>query len=267
VHLREKEALMKLAIALSAALLFPAAALAQAAGENQLTPADKQFMEQAAQLNMTEAHLGRMAQEKGSGQAIKDFGETLQEDHTKAYGQLSSLADEFQFEIPKGIDQEHQKIIQQFQGLSGPQFDEKFIEHQRQEHQKALELFQREAQRAQDPKVQAYARQMASLVEKHSQMAQNLPQPGAAAAAGEPANGESTQVHGTVTKYEPGKVLEMQLRDRVGRYSYDLSQRGVDAEIPGGIEAGSQVVVTERVDPNGRQSIAVRQESGAPAGQ
>ncbi len=179
---------MKLAIALSTALLLSAAARAQTATADQLTPGEKRFLEQAAQINMTEAHLGRMAREKSSNQAVKDFGGTLEQDHTQSYQQLSSLADQFRFDIPKSIDQQHQRTIQQFQNLSGRQFDQKFILHQTQGHREALALFQREKRSAQDLRVQAYAREMVSVLQRHGQAAQNLSQQGGSTAAAAPAS-------------------------------------------------------------------------------
>src|SRR5690349_6500720 len=51
------------------------------AGAN-VSPADREFMEKAALGGMTEVQLGRLAQEKGASQAIKDYGKTLVDDHT-----------------------------------------------------------------------------------------------------------------------------------------------------------------------------------------
>ena len=45
----------------------------------------------AAVADMTEAHLGQMAEGKAARSGIKDFGQTLVKDHTKAYQELTAL--------------------------------------------------------------------------------------------------------------------------------------------------------------------------------
>ena len=54
------------------------------AGQDKLSAADKKFMTMAAGMNMTEANLGKMAEEHASGQRVKSFGEALTQDHSKA---------------------------------------------------------------------------------------------------------------------------------------------------------------------------------------
>ena len=61
------------------AALLGCAAVLQGFAVNQ---ADGRFMKMAAEANMTEAHLGQMAEAQASHKAVKDFGQTLSMDHT-----------------------------------------------------------------------------------------------------------------------------------------------------------------------------------------
>lgn len=163
---------MRPAIALSTALLIPA--LLQMSTGNQLTAGDKRFLEQAAQINMTETHLGQMAQQKAASGKIKDFGKTLENDFTNGNEKLSALADRFAFKVPQAIDEEHQLTIQRFQNLPAEQFDRQFVQNQIQVNKQLIDKFARERRRAQDPYVEAYARQMVPVLERHLEIAQSL---------------------------------------------------------------------------------------------
>jgi putative membrane protein len=144
------------------------------AQNTQLTQNEKQFVDKAAQINMTEAHLGQMAQNKGQDQAIKNFGQELVNDHTQAYNRLSAIAQENGYTVPKSIDQQYQSEISNLQNVSGQQFDQQFSQKEVQDHQQALNWFRSEEQNLQNPDLKAYATQTAATIEKHLNMAQNL---------------------------------------------------------------------------------------------
>ncbi len=61
------------------------------------TPAsgtDQQFVNTAAQIDMTEAHIGQMAQDQGGTQGVKDFGQMLVTDHTADYNNVDCGRDQ-----------------------------------------------------------------------------------------------------------------------------------------------------------------------------
>ena len=74
--------------------LFGGAALAQDSGgsANRLTSGDTTFANKAAQGGMAEVKLGHLAKEKASSQAVKDFGQRMIDDHTKAGDELKDVA-------------------------------------------------------------------------------------------------------------------------------------------------------------------------------
>ena len=93
-------------------VLLTVPALAQS---TQLSPRDKEFLKMAAVSNMTEAHLGEMAEGKAAQTGIKDYGQMLVKDHTKAYQELSVLDSKLGQTIPKG----HQCAPRQGGGKAG----------------------------------------------------------------------------------------------------------------------------------------------------
>ena len=93
----------------SCAVLFGIPALAQSA---KLNSSDKAFLRMAAVTNMTEAHLGEMAENMAAQSGIKDFGQTLAKDHTKAYQELAVLGTQLGQPIPKGINARRDQEIE-----------------------------------------------------------------------------------------------------------------------------------------------------------
>jgi len=150
------------------------AAIAYAAS---LSNADKEFLVMAAKANMTEAHEGQMAEDQGASAEVKDFGKTLVQDHTDAYGQLSILANKAGVTIPKGINTGKDRTIQQLVHLKGSGFDRQFARYEVTAHRQAIAAFKREAEHGEDPDVKAYASKMVPILEKHLMLAEQCAKP------------------------------------------------------------------------------------------
>lgn len=144
------------------------------AQSTQLSPKDKEFLKMAAVSNMTEAHLGEMAEGKAAQTGIKDYGQMLVKDHTKAYQELSVLDSKLGQSIPKGINVRRDKAVEKLADLKGKRFDGQFLREEVQDHERTLAVFKREAQHAQDPDVKAYANQILPTMEEHLREAEKL---------------------------------------------------------------------------------------------
>ena len=69
------------------------------------------FMVKVADVGMTEVKLGGIAQDKASSKRVKDFGEMMTKDHSKAGEELKSLAGRKKVTLPETIGEDHQKKI------------------------------------------------------------------------------------------------------------------------------------------------------------
>ncbi len=65
---------------------------------------DKKFVKDAAVEGMTEVELGKLATQKGSSDAVKQFGQKLVDDHSKADDQLKQIASKENIDIPDSLD-------------------------------------------------------------------------------------------------------------------------------------------------------------------
>ncbi len=136
------------------------------------TPQD--FVDFAAQTDMTEAHIGQLAQENGQSQAVKDYGQMLTTDHTNDYNQLSAVATKAGLNVPKGIDKKHDEMIAPLEKLKGAAFDRRFAAMMVSGHEGAIAKYKKESADGQNADLKAYATQALPVLQKHEDDAKSL---------------------------------------------------------------------------------------------
>lgn len=152
-------------VILSCALL-PALSFAQK-GHKAATMTDQEFVDFAAQTDMTEAHLGQLAQQQAATQGVKDYAQTLTADHTNDYTQLTTIATKAGLNVPKGLDAKHDKMIAPFEKLHGAAFDSHFTHEMITGHTAAIAVYKHESADAQNADLKAYATQALPTLQKH----------------------------------------------------------------------------------------------------
>jgi putative membrane protein len=135
---------------------------------------DKTFVKEAAVGGLTEVQLGKLAQEKGSSDAVKQYGQRLVDDHSKANDELKRVASEANMTVPDSIDSKHQAHIDKLSKLSGPQFDQAFIKDQIRDHEEDVRKFQAEAQSGSNANVKNFASSTLPTLQEHLSMAKEL---------------------------------------------------------------------------------------------
>ena len=70
---------------------------------------DADYLVDAAEISKTEIEIGKLAQQKGVSQKVKDFGKTLADDHTKSLDEVTALAKTKNVTLPVAITEEGQK--------------------------------------------------------------------------------------------------------------------------------------------------------------
>lgn len=150
-------------------------ALAQRSNQ-QLTQNDREFLKQAAQVNVSEQRLSEIATNKASNQQVQQFAQQLKQDHQSAEQNLSRIAQQVNMQLPKEAEQARQRKIQELQSLSGEQFDRQFVSHIIDEHQKTINRYENQAQQASNPQVKQYAQNQLPVLRDHLERAKDLQQ-------------------------------------------------------------------------------------------
>jgi putative membrane protein len=135
---------------------------------------DQAFVDLAAQTDMTEAHLGQLAQENASSQAVKDYANMLVTDHTADYTKLTAVATKAGLTVPKGLDAKQDKMIAPFEKLKGKAFDTRYVRTMVLGHEGAIAAYNKESRDGQNADLKAYATEALPTLEKHESGAKDL---------------------------------------------------------------------------------------------
>lgn len=160
--------------ALGMAAVLGYAAQADKGGQSTLAKEDRTFIMDAAQGGMKEAQMGKLAQEKGQSDGVKEFGKRLEADHSKASQQLMSIAQKNGVNVPASLDKKHQGEVDKFAKMKTTDFDRQFAKHMVDDHQKDIKKFRRQADKGQNAELKQFASQTVPTLEEHLKMARDL---------------------------------------------------------------------------------------------
>jgi len=128
---------------------------------------DMDFLKEAAEGGMMEVQLGKMAQQKAYAKDIKDFGQMMVEDHSKANDELQSLAQQNNINLPDTLNEDKQEDMHDLAKLSVKNFDKKYVSMMVEDHQNDVDKFKDEAQNASSPQVRQWASKTLPILQKH----------------------------------------------------------------------------------------------------
>lgn len=157
-----------------ALLAVPLCAQTGASTSGKGGTSDQAFLDLAAQTDMTEAHLGELAQDNASSAAVKEYAQMLRSEHTADYAKLTALGAKTNLTVPKGLDAKQTKMAMPFEKLKGAAFDKRFTHEMVTGHEAAIAAYDKEAREGQNPDLQAYAKETLPTLEKHKSAAQDL---------------------------------------------------------------------------------------------
>jgi putative membrane protein len=128
---------------------------------------------QAAQGGQAEVELGQLAAQKASDEAVKQFGQRMVQDHSKANDELKSLAEAKGVQLPTGLSAKDQALKDKLSKLSGRQFDVQYMQAMVKDHQHDVAEFKKESQSAKDQDVKTFAGKTLPTLEDHLNQAQS----------------------------------------------------------------------------------------------
>lgn len=139
-----------------------------------VSESEREFMKEAADGGMTEVKLGELATKQAKDPDVKQFGQMMIDDHSKANEQLKQLASNKGVDLPNEISQKHQEMYDRLSKLEGDEFDKAYIADMLEDHKKDVAKFQEEAQSATDPQVKEFAANTLPVLQKHLESVQKI---------------------------------------------------------------------------------------------
>jgi putative membrane protein len=158
-------------------LLAGCVAAIPAVAGNKATQASQksgaQFLKNAAEINVAEIQLGKLAQEKSSNDAVKDFGKRMVDDHTKINDNLKTLAATQSVTLPDSMNAKDKALDKRLEKLSGTRFDRQYIQAMISGHEQAVAAFRKESKMAKNADVRDFAAKTLPTLEEHLKAARD----------------------------------------------------------------------------------------------
>jgi len=133
-------------------------------------PADSissNFVMKAADGGMMEVELGRIAAQKAKSQRVKDFGNMMVTDHSKANDELKSIASGKHITVPATMSAMHQKEVDILGKKSGADFDNAYMSMMVNDHIKDVDEFKKASTDLKDGEIKAFASRTLPVLQKH----------------------------------------------------------------------------------------------------
>ena len=134
---------------------------------------DARFAVVAADGNMLEIELAKLAETNASSDAIKQFAQHIIHDHSKANEELKTLAHASVISLPDAPSEKSRKEITKFTEKKGDEFDKDYIDCMIKDHKEDISDFEKEADKGSDPQLKAWASKTLPVLKHHLQMAED----------------------------------------------------------------------------------------------
>lgn len=135
---------------------------------------DREFVRKAAQGGLAEVQLGQLATEKAASPEVKQFGQRMVDDHTKANDQLKQIAQQQGIQVPDQLDAKDAATKARLEKLSGKEFDRAYMRDMVTDHTKDVTEFKHEANSGKGSAVKSFAQQTVPTLEDHLKEAKSI---------------------------------------------------------------------------------------------
>jgi len=183
-------AVMALAASAAQAQMNPPPSNTQQRGTTQMNPpseqkaskADQKFLTEAIQGDLAEVQVGKLAQEKGQSDEVKQFGKMLEQDHSQHLSKAQSEAQQIGVTAPSEPSAKQKSTYEKLSKMSGAKFDRAFKRDMVKDHKEDIAKYQKEA-KSKGP-LADFAQQTLPVLQKHLQTAEQLPSSAATMGSG-----------------------------------------------------------------------------------
>ena len=118
---------------------------------------DAEFLVDAAEINLEEIELGKLAQTNGVTADVKDMGKMMVDQHTKTFNELKDLAASKNMTIPTSLTEENQDDYKKLADKTGNDFDKEYCDMMVKGHKDAIDRFEKASNKANDAEIKQWA--------------------------------------------------------------------------------------------------------------
>ena len=126
-----------------------------------------EFLKKVTNSGMAEIQLAKLAQQKATIEAVKNFAAMLERDHTAVNQQVKTLADQRSVALPTTISDDKQKMYTDMEKMTGKSFDKDYISMMIKAHGDGISLFEDTRSNASDIDVKNFADKTLPALKMH----------------------------------------------------------------------------------------------------
>ena len=135
---------------------------------------DVQFLRDIAEANLAEIAAGKLAAGKAQSPEVRNYGQHMVDEHTRAHKEAATLARARGLSLPEGPSGQRQGAARKLEDLSGADFDRAYMAQMVKDHGDTLQLLEKTAAQAQGKDLREFAQAAMAHVRKHLEAAQRL---------------------------------------------------------------------------------------------
>src|SRR5215469_1316171 len=152
----------------------PAGQKSAKANASSLNSGDQQFIRKAAQGNLAEVELGKLAVQKSLSNDVKRFGQQMVDDHGKAMDHLKQLAAKKALRLPSSPDASMSATAKRLSKLSSDQFDNAYMAQMLKDHKVDVDDFRKENKITPDRDIRGFVTETLPILEDHLKEAETI---------------------------------------------------------------------------------------------
>jgi len=167
---------LTLRVATSAVCLFAPALAATAA---ELSKADANLLQAAAQFGRFEIEAGQMASARATTDPVREFARTVTRDHLQAETELKALASVRKMSLPTEPSASQKKLLTSLGQKNGKDFDDAYVrEAGLAQNREGIAQLEKAQPNAKDPDIRSVIERGLTLMRRHVQLAEAAARPG-----------------------------------------------------------------------------------------
>jgi putative membrane protein len=132
---------------------------------------DAGFAVWAADGGMMEVQLGQLAQNNASSQQVKQFAQSMIDDHSRAGEELKSYAASRNIVLPNTLSNEKLRKYEDLSKKTGRDFDKAYMDFMVKDHEEDIEEYREHARETSDPELRSWLESKIPVLEHHLEMA------------------------------------------------------------------------------------------------
>lgn len=132
---------------------------------------DTQWAVAVADMGMMEVEASKLALERATTPAVKQFAQTMIDDHSKANDELKGLAGQKNISLPAVLSDKSQKKYNDLMEKTGKDFEDAYTDCMVKDHKEAVDKFKKQAEKGEDADLKSWAAGKVATLEHHLEMA------------------------------------------------------------------------------------------------